>query len=60
MVTDFCLATPLGNQSTSTMTRYLTQSHYPDNELKCLFYQVILMSSTKLGSDNYQFCKSLI
>ena len=41
----------------STMTRYLTQSHYPDTEwtIPC---PILLMS--RLGCDNYKFYKSLV
>ena len=40
-----------------TMTQYPTQSHYPVTELTspCA---ILLMSSTRLGSDKYQFDKS--
>ena len=27
------IAAPLGNQAANTLTRFLTQSHYPDTEL---------------------------
>ena len=40
------------------MTRYPTQSHYPDSELISP-RPILLMLRTRLGRDNYQFCKSL-
>ena len=51
-------AAPLGNQAVITMTWFPTQSHYPDTEpsSNC----PIVMPSTGLGSDKYQFDKSLV
>ena len=51
-------AARLGNQVASTMTQFPTQSHYPDTEptSPC---PILIMSSTRLGSDKYQF-KSLV
>ena len=40
------------------MTRYPTQAHYPDTVLTSPC-PILLMPSTRLGSDKYQFCKSL-
>ena len=37
---------------------YPTHSHYPDTELTSPSL-VLVMLGAKLGSDNYQFCKSL-
>ena len=47
---------PLGNQATSTMT---TQAHYPDTRptSPC---PIIIMPSTWLGSDKYQFHKLFV
>ena len=52
-------AAPLRNQAVSTMTWYPTQSHYPDTEPThpCT---IIMMMCTWLGSDKYQFHKSLV
>ena len=52
-------AAPLGQQTASTMTWNLFQSYYPDNEptSPC---PILIMPSTWLGSDKYQFCKSLV
>ena len=52
-------APPFGNQAASTMTWYPTQSHYPVTEptSPC---PILLMPSTKLGSNKYHFCKSLV
>ena len=36
---------------------YLTQSHYPDNELTCPSL-ILWMLNTSTESDKYQFCKS--
>ena len=52
---DFILLPHWGNQATSTMIHYPTRSHYPDTELP-----TVLLPSAKLGSDNYQFCKSFV
>ena len=43
---------PLGNHVTSTMTEYPIESYYPDTELTSS-YQILLMSSAKLVSDNH-------
>ena len=40
------------DQAASTMTLYLTQSHYPEWTSSC---PILIMSSDWLGSDNYQF-----
>ena len=50
---------PLGNPAVSTMIPYSTQSHYPDTEptSPCPIW---IMLSTWLGSDKYQFSKSLV
>ena len=40
------------------MTRYPTQSHYPDNELTSPC-PILEMLSARLDSDRYQFLKSL-
>ena len=47
-------AVRLGDQTASTMTRYPTQSHYPDTEptSPCL---TLIMLSACLGSNKYQF-----
>ena len=47
-------AAPLGNQVTSTMTWYLTQSYYPDTKPTSPFH-ILIMSSALLGSNKYQF-----
>ena len=47
-------AASLGHQAASTMTCYLTQLHYPDTESTSPF-PIIIMLSTRLGSDKYQF-----
>ena len=49
----------LGNQAASTMTRYATQLYYPNSEptSPC---PALLMASARLGSDDYQFYKSLV
>ena len=41
-----------------TMTQYPTQAHYPDTDVisPC---RILLMPSTRLGSDKYQFYKTL-
>ena len=55
----FYSAAPLSHQAANTMTWYLTQWHYTDTELTspCL---ILLMQSTKLGSEKYQFGRPLI
>ena len=42
---------PLGNQATSILTRYPTQSHYPDAEV----IKYLLMPSAGVVSEMYQF-----
>ena len=43
-------------QVVGTMTCYPTQSHYPDTEPTCAFpIPILIMLSTWLGSDKYQF-----
>ena len=37
----------------------VTQSHYPDTKLTSP-HSILLMPSARLGSDKYQFCKSLL
>ena len=49
---------PEGEQASSTMTRYHTQSHYLEIELTSS-YPILIMSSAWLGSERYQFYKSL-
>ena len=52
-------ATPLGNQVASSMTRYPSQSHYPDTEptSPC---PMLRMLNNWLGSDKYQLYKPLV
>ena len=51
---------PLGNQTTGTiMTRFPTQSHYPEVELT-IPCPMVLRPGARLGSDKYQFYKSLL
>ena len=53
-------ATPQGNQAVSTtMTSYPTQSYYPDIERTSLC-PTLIMPSTWLGNDKFQFYKSLV
>ena len=47
-------AGPLGDQATSTMIWYPTQSHYPDTEPTSPCF-ILIMPSTRLGSDKYTF-----
>ena len=56
---DFINAAPLGDQATGTMTRLPIQWHYSDTELSSPCF-ILVMSSIKLGSEKYQFCKSLL
>ena len=49
----------LGNQATSTMTKYPTQSHYPDTVLTSPC-PVLIMPKARLESDEFQFYKSLV
>ena len=44
----------LGNQATSTVTWYPTQSNFPDAE-QTGPYPILIMQRAWLGSDNYQF-----
>ena len=50
---------PLGNQAEGTMIQFPTQPHYPDTELTSPC-PILLLLSTKLGSDKYQVYKSLV
>ena len=52
-------AVPLGNQTMGIMTRFRTQSHYPDTEptSPC---PILLTLTARLDSDTYQFYKSLL
>ena len=52
-------AVSLGNLATGTIIQYPTQSHRPDIELTNVF-SILLMMSTKLGSDKCQFYMSLV
>ena len=52
-------AVVLGDRAAGTMVRYLIQSHYPDTELTGPFH-ILVMLGTRLLSDKYQYCKSLI
>ena len=54
-----CSAISLGNQTINTMTWYPTQSQYPDTDptSSC---PILIMPSSWLGSDKYQFYKLLI
>ena len=45
-------AAPLGNLCTSTITQYLTQSHYPDTKIT-IPCSIRIISSSRLGSDMY-------
>ena len=56
---DFYSAVPLGDQATSTMTWYPTQSQYPDTESTSPC-PIRIIPNTWLGSDKYQFYKSLV
>ena len=47
----------LGNQAIGTMTRFPTQSHYPDTEVTS---PILLILSARLESDKSQFYKSLV
>ena len=49
---------PLGHQAPATMTQFSTQLHYTDTELTSP-YHILDMLSIRLGSNKYQFCKSL-
>ena len=49
-------AAPLGNQAFNTLTWYCTQSHCHDTD-PC---PILIMSNTLVGSDKYQFYKSLV
>ena len=52
-------ASSLGNQATSTMTWYPAQSHNHDTELTSP-WPILIMPSTWLTSDKYQFYKALV
>ena len=45
-------AATLRDQAVSTMTRFPTQSHYPDPTSPC---PILIMPGIYLGSDKYQF-----
>ena len=49
----------MGDQATSTITRYPAQSHYPYTKLTspCPIWVIL---SSRLGRDKYQFYKSLV
>ena len=54
-------APPLGNQATSTMTKYPIQAHYPDSDTELTGpCPILLMLNADLKSGNYQFCTSLV
>ena len=46
-------AAPLENEAASTMTQYLTQSHYPETG-RTSPCPILLMPNTKLGSEKCQ------
>ena len=52
-------AAPLGNQATSTMTQYPTQSHFPDTKLTTL-RPMLIIPNICLENDKYQLYKSLV
>ena len=52
-------AAPLGNQFISTKTWYSTPSHHPDTE-PTSHCHILIMPSTWLWRDMYQFYKSLV
>ena len=52
-------AATLENEAAGIMTQYLTQSHYYDTQLTSPSL-LLLMQSTRLGSDKFQFNKSLV
>ena len=54
-----CCAGPLRNQAASTITWYPHQSHYPNTEPNSPC-PILIIPSTWLGSDKYQFYKSLV
>ena len=53
------IAAPLGDQAAITVTRFPTQSNYPDTELARPCH-ILVMPNTRLGSDKYQLCKSMV
>ena len=53
------ISTPQGNQATVTISRYPTHSHYPDIETTSLC-PILIMLSTRIGSDKNQFHKMLV
>ena len=52
-------AAPLGDP-VITITQFLTQSHYPETELTSPCPSLVVLPSPRLGSDVYQFCRSLV
>ena len=52
-------AAPLGNQGIHTITWYPTQSPYPDTDPTSPF-PILITPNAWLGSDKYQFYKSLV
>ena len=52
-------ATLLGDQAARVMTWYPTQSHYAGIGLTSPC-PLLIMPSVRIGSDNYQFCVSLV
>ena len=56
---DFTVLPPLGDQITSTMTQFHTQSHYPNTELNSPCH-ILVMQSPRLYSDNYKLCTSSV
>ena len=52
-------ASPLGNQATSTMTRYPTQSHYPGTE-RTTPCPKQLMQNARLGASNKYYIDELL
>ena len=52
-------AAPVGDQAAGTMVRLLTQLQYTDTELT-IPCPILVMPIARLGSDKYQFCKSMV
>ena len=52
-------AAPLGNYTPGIMSRYPTESHYPDIELPSPC-PILLIQSARLGGNKCKFCKSLV
>ena len=48
-----------GDQAISIMTRYPTQTHYPDTVV-INPYPILIMPNASLVNDQYQFCKALV